>query len=111
MEINWLPVLCKLPFNASGSLALLTASPRHSPAVALAHVSPVTRCTFSVRSIEPKHQTVCRSGPQGYSSSRKVKLIEGSNSGAPVPVCYLDLQSQGLDQYPKSRRQVSTLHQ
>ncbi|GLT97127.1 hypothetical protein SLE2022_147090 [Rubroshorea leprosula] len=103
--------------SLSMPLALLTASPRHSPTVALAHASPLTRqprgdstpqCSTtdsayfkgstshgqehlydsevgSVQSIEPKHQTLRSSGPLGYSSSRKVKLPEGSTSGGSGP--------------------------
>ncbi|GKV03804.1 hypothetical protein SLEP1_g16050 [Rubroshorea leprosula] len=103
--------------SPSMPLALLTASPRHSPAVALAHASPITRQPRgdltpqysandsgyfkgssshsqerlydgeigSLRSIELKHQTVRRSGPLGYSSTRKVKHTEGSTSGSTGP--------------------------
>ncbi|XP_050231376.1 protein NAP1 isoform X2 [Mercurialis annua] len=39
----------------------------------------------SLRSNESKHWNVRRSGPLDYSSSRKVKFVEGSNSGSTGP--------------------------
>ncbi|XP_027086320.2 protein NAP1-like [Coffea arabica] len=96
-------------------LALLSVSPRHSPAT-LAHASPVVRPrgdstpqfsvhdsgyykasttpsrdqhydtgNTSVRSVDKPHRNVRRSGPLDYSSSRKVKYVEGSTSGSTGP--------------------------
>lgn len=96
---------------------MLGASPRHSPALSLAHGSPVVRQprgdstpqyggndsgffrgssshgpeqlydtdSASLRSVENKHRNVRRSGPLDYSSSRKVKYVEGSASGSSGP--------------------------
>lgn len=96
----------------STPLALLSSSPRHSPAVSLAHSSPASRPLRgdstpqygandsgyfkgssshsqdhhfdtdggSLHSTESMHRNVRRSGPLGYSSSRKVKVPEGSSS-------------------------------
>ncbi|KAL5842760.1 hypothetical protein ACOSQ3_013363 [Xanthoceras sorbifolium] len=98
-------------------LALLSASPRHSPAVSLAHASPGSRHprgdstpqyssndsgffkgssshsqehlyntdSGSLRSVDSKHRNVRRSGPLDYSSSRKIKFVEGSTSGSTGP--------------------------
>ncbi|XP_031396400.1 protein NAP1 isoform X2 [Punica granatum] len=97
----------------STPLGLITASPRHSPAVSLAHASPASRHTRgdstpqhnvndsgyfkgsssahgqdryfdgdtgSAHSFEGRRRNVRRSGPLDYSSSRKVKVGEGSSS-------------------------------
>ncbi|KAK3188917.1 hypothetical protein Dsin_028478 [Dipteronia sinensis] len=39
----------------------------------------------SLRSVDSKHRNVRRSGPLDYSSSRKVKFVEGSTSGSTGP--------------------------
>jgi NCK-associated protein 1 len=102
--------------NPSSLLALLSVSPRHSPAVSLAQ-SPVVRQhrggstpqyggydsgyfkgssshsqehlydndSGNLRGAENKHRNVRRSGPLDYSSSRKTKFVEGSNSGSTGP--------------------------
>ncbi|KAJ4702490.1 Protein NAP1 [Melia azedarach] len=41
--------------------------------------------TGSLRSMDGKHRNVRRSGPLDYSSSRKVKFVEGSTSGSTGP--------------------------
>lgn len=93
-------------------LALLSSSPRHSPAVSLAHSSPASRPLRgdstpqygandsgyfkgssshsqdhhfdadggSLHGTQSMQRNVRRSGPLGYSSSRKVKVPEGSSS-------------------------------
>lgn len=101
-------------------LALLSASPHHSPAISLTHASPVSRqprgdstpqnsaydsgyfrgsSSLSQEHVyetesgnlksDNKHRNVRRSGPLDYSSSRKVKYVEGSTSGnmgpSPLP--------------------------
>lgn len=101
-------------------LALLSASPHHSPAISLTHASPVSRqprgdstpqnsaydsgyfrgsSSLSQEHVyetesgnlksDSKHRNVRRSGPLDYSSSRKVKYVEGSMSGnmgpSPLP--------------------------
>lgn len=101
-------------------LALLSASPHHSPAISLTHASPVSRqprgdstpqnsaydsgyfrgsSSLSQEHVyetesgnlksDSKHRNVRRSGPLDYSSSRKVKYVEGSTSGnmgpSPLP--------------------------
>lgn len=101
-------------------LALLSASPHHSPAISLTHASPVSRqprgdstpqnsaynsgyfrgsSSLSQEHLyetesgnlksDNKHRNVRRSGPLDYSSSRKVKYVEGSTSGnmgpSPLP--------------------------
>ncbi|KAK7837626.1 protein nap1 [Quercus suber] len=104
--------------NPSTLLALLSVSPRHSPAVSQSHASPVIRqgrgdstpqyltndsgyfksasSSYSQEHIydndsgnfrgnENKHRNVRRSGPLDYSSSRKVKHVEGSTSGSTGP--------------------------
>ncbi|KAI9381541.1 hypothetical protein POPTR_015G124500v4 [Populus trichocarpa] len=73
--------------SPSMPLALLSVSPRHSPAVSLSHTSPAVNHFYdmdsgSLRSTDNKHRNVRRSGPLDYSSSRKVKLVEGSTSGS-----------------------------
>ncbi|KAK9267322.1 hypothetical protein L1049_009746 [Liquidambar formosana] len=110
-------IYCQYYSNSpSTPLALLNVSPRHSPAVSLAHASPVLRQprgdstpqssandsgyfkgssthsqdlhdpgSASLRSIDNKHRNVRRSGPLDYSSSRKVKFVEGSTSGSMGP--------------------------
>lgn len=100
--------------NSSTPLALMSASPRHSPA--LSHASPSLRQpradstpqsnangsgyfkpssthgqdqyemdNFSVRSIDSRHRNVRRSGPLDYSLSSKSKLVEGSTSSSTGP--------------------------
>lgn len=95
-------------------LALLSVSPRHSPAVT--HASPVVRPrgdstpqssvhdsgyfkasstpshdqqydrgSASIRSMDKLHRNARRSGPLDYSSSRKAKYVEGSTSGSTGP--------------------------
>ncbi|EEF27260.1 conserved hypothetical protein [Ricinus communis] len=102
--------------SPSMALALLNASPRHSPAVSLSHASPVVKQprgystpqygaddlgyfkgtshsqehpydtdSGSLRGNESKHRNIRRSGPLDYSSSRKVKFVEGSTSGSTGP--------------------------
>lgn len=97
-------------------LALLSASPHHSPAISLTHASPVSRqprgdstpqnsaynsgyfrgsSSLSQEHLyetesgnlksDNKHRNVRRSGPLDYSSSRKVKYVEGSTSGNTGP--------------------------
>ncbi|KAJ4821990.1 histone chaperone [Turnera subulata] len=98
-------------------LALLGVSPRHSPAVTLAHASPVVKQTRgdstpqhavndsgyfkgssshsqehlydtdsgNLHATDNRHRNVRRSGPLDYSSSRKVKFVEGSTSGSTGP--------------------------
>ncbi|KAL5975750.1 histone chaperone [Asimina triloba] len=96
-------------------LALLNQSPRQSPAISLTHASPLLwqnrgdspqpnntdsgyfkgssnsqdqlyeAESASVRISENKHRHVRRSGPLEYSTSRKVKFIEGSHSGSTGP--------------------------
>ncbi|XP_004293766.1 PREDICTED: protein NAP1 isoform X1 [Fragaria vesca subsp. vesca] len=93
-------------------LALLSISPRHSPAVSLSHASPAARQPRgdstpqydsgyfkgssshgqehiydggSSRSTEHRQQNYRRSGPLDYGSSRKVKFAEGSTSGNTGP--------------------------
>jgi NCK-associated protein 1 len=74
--------------SPSMPLALLSVSPRHSPAVSLSHTSPAVNHFYdmdsgSLRSTDNKHRNVHRSGPLDYSSSRKVKLVvEGSTFGS-----------------------------
>lgn len=86
------------------TLALANASPRSSPAVSLTHASPAFRHPThseysgypkaapsysqeqSYATSEPRHRSnVRRSGPLDYSSSRKVKHVEGSGSGSLGP--------------------------
>ncbi|KAH6776252.1 transcription activator [Perilla frutescens var. hirtella] len=100
--------------NSSTPIALMSASPRHSPA--LSHASPSLRQpradatpqsnahdsgyfkassthgqdqyemdNFSVRSIDSRNRNVRRSGPLDYSLSRKSKLVEGSTSASTGP--------------------------
>ncbi|XP_037495205.1 protein NAP1 [Jatropha curcas] len=103
--------------SPSMPLALLSSSPRHSPAVSLSHASPVVKQprgdstpqygtndsgyfkgtsslsqehsydtdNGNLHSTESRHRNVRRSGPLDYSSSRKVKLNEGSTSGSTGP--------------------------
>ncbi|XP_052201269.1 protein NAP1 isoform X2 [Diospyros lotus] len=102
--------------SPSMPMALLTASPRHSPAVSLSHASPVIKQSRgdstpqpsvndsgyfkpssthgqeqlyddsgSIRSMDNKHRNIRRSGPLDYSSSRKVKFVEGSTSASRGP--------------------------
>ncbi|PQQ12275.1 protein NAP1 [Prunus yedoensis var. nudiflora] len=101
--------------SPSTPLALLSGSPRHSPAASLTHSSPVVRQprgdptpqydsgyfkgssshgqehlydtdSGSLRSSESRQRNVRRSGPLDYSSSRsKVKFVEGSSSGSTGP--------------------------
>uniref|UniRef100_A0A2N9GBD4 Uncharacterized protein n=1 Tax=Fagus sylvatica TaxID=28930 RepID=A0A2N9GBD4_FAGSY len=75
--------------SPSTLLALLSVSPRHSPAVSLAHGSPVEHLydndSGNLRGTENKHRNVCRSGPLDYSSSCKVKHVESSTSGSTGP--------------------------
>eukprot|EP00268_Persea_americana_P020565 TRINITY_DN2071_c0_g1_i1.p1 TRINITY_DN2071_c0_g1~~TRINITY_DN2071_c0_g1_i1.p1 ORF type:complete len:1377 (-),score=241.58 TRINITY_DN2071_c0_g1_i1:162-4292(-) len=99
--------------SPSSSLALLSPSPRQSPAISLAHASPTARQfrvdttpqsndsgyfkstrsqeqlydadNLNLRAGDNKHRNVRRSGPLDYSSSRKVKFAEGSNSGTMGP--------------------------
>ncbi|RWR90497.1 protein NAP1 [Cinnamomum micranthum f. kanehirae] len=99
--------------SPSSSLALLSPSPRQSPAISLAHASPTARQfrgdttpqsndsgffkssrsqeqlydvdNLNLRAGDNKHRNVRRSGPLDYSSSRKVKFAEGSNSGTLGP--------------------------
>lgn len=99
--------------SPSSSLALLSPSPRQSPAISLAHASPTSRQfrgdttpqsndsgyfrstrsqeqlydadNLNLRAGDNKHRNVRRSGPLDYSSSRKVKFAEGSNSGTLGP--------------------------
>lgn len=97
-------------------LALLSASPHHSPAISLTHASPISRqprgdstpqnsaydsgyfrgsSSLSQEHLyetesgnlksDNKHRNVRRSGPLDYSSSRKVKYVEGSTSGNTGP--------------------------
>lgn len=97
-------------------LALLSASPHHSPAISLTHASPISRqprgdstpqnsaydsgyfrgsSSLSQEHLyetesgnlksDNKHRNVRRSGPLDYSSSRKVKYVEGSTSGSMGP--------------------------
>ncbi|CAN1327551.1 Protein NAP1 [Linum perenne] len=87
-------IYCQYYSNSpSMPLALLnTASPRHSPAVPSGHASPSQEHIYetesgSVRSRNSdKPRNVRRSGPLDYSSSRKVKHMEGSSgSGSTGP--------------------------
>ncbi|KAF5935974.1 hypothetical protein HYC85_027103 [Camellia sinensis] len=103
--------------SPSTPLALLSASPRQSPAVSLSHASPLIRPrgdstpqsivtdsgyfkassahgqdqpydtdSGSIRGVDNnKHRNVRRSGPLDYSTSRKVKFVEGSTSGSTGP--------------------------
>lgn len=99
--------------SPSTPLALLSGSPRHSPAASLSHSSPGVRHprgdstpqydssyfkgssshsqehetdSGSLRSTESRLRNVRRSGPLDYSSSRsKVKFVEGSTSGSTGP--------------------------
>ncbi|KAK4487999.1 hypothetical protein RD792_003738 [Penstemon davidsonii] len=94
--------------NSSPPMALLSASPRNSPAVSLAHASPSMKHTsvndsghfkpssthgqdqydtdnVSMRSIDHKNRNVRRSGPLDYSLSRKTKFVEGSSSASTGP--------------------------
>lgn len=101
--------------SPSTPLALLSGSPRHSPAASLTHSSPGVRQprgdptpqydsgyfkgssshgqehlydtdSGSLRSSESRQRNVRRSGPLDYSSSRsKVKFVEGSTSGSTGP--------------------------
>uniref|UniRef100_A0A6N2LPD8 Uncharacterized protein n=1 Tax=Salix viminalis TaxID=40686 RepID=A0A6N2LPD8_SALVM len=84
--------------SPSMPLALLSVSPRHSPAASLSHTSPAVKQprgdlshsqhrlddmdSGSLHGTDTKHRNVRRSGPLDYSSSRKVKLVEGSTSGS-----------------------------
>ncbi|KAJ6761155.1 MEMBRANE-ASSOCIATED PROTEIN HEM [Salix purpurea] len=84
--------------SPSMPLALPSVSPRHSPAVPLSHTSPAVKQprgdsshsqhrlddmdSGSLHGSDNKHRNVRRSGPLDYSSSRKVKLVEGSTSGS-----------------------------
>ncbi|KAL6546210.1 histone chaperone [Orobanche minor] len=94
--------------NSSAPLALLGASPRHSPAISLAHASPsmshphadndlvyfkASSTTHGqdhneaddIRSNNAsKHRNGRRSGPLGYSLSNRSKFVEGSTSGSTV---------------------------
>ncbi|KAL8508508.1 hypothetical protein ACS0TY_018943 [Phlomoides rotata] len=96
--------------NSPAPLALMSGSPRHSPAMSLAHASPSLRQpradgtplsnandsgyfkhdqyetdNVSLRSIDHKNRNVRRSGPLDYSLSRKTKFVEGSTSGSTGP--------------------------
>lgn len=98
--------------NSPAPLALMSGSPRHSPAMSLAHASPSLRQprsdspqsntndlgygkahgqdqyemdNFSVRSIDSRNRNVRRSGPLDYSLSRKSKFAEGSTSASTGP--------------------------
>ena len=98
--------------SPSMPLALLSGSPRHSPAASLSHSSPGLRHPHgdstqydssyfkvssshgqeydadsrSLRSTESRLRNVRRSGPLDYSSSRsKFKFVEGSTSGSTGP--------------------------
>ncbi|XP_073299631.1 protein NAP1 isoform X1 [Primulina huaijiensis] len=100
--------------NSSTPLALLSASPHHSPAMSLAHASPSMRQprshashssahdsgyfkvtsahdqnqddsdNFHARNID-KYRNGRRSGPLDYSLSRKTKFVEGSASASTGP--------------------------
>ncbi|KAM1792377.1 hypothetical protein FF1_036107 [Malus domestica] len=98
--------------SPSTPLALLSGSPRHSPAASLSHSSPGVRHPHgdstqydssyfkgssshgqeydadsgSFRSTESRLRNVRRSGPLDYGSSRsKIKFVEGSTSGSTGP--------------------------
>lgn len=100
--------------SPSTALALLSPSPRQSPALPLTHASPTVRQfrgdttpqssdsgyfkasgqsqehlydpdSVNLLGGDNKHRNVRRSGPLEYSSSRKVKFVEGSNSGTIGP--------------------------
>ncbi|KAL6561854.1 histone chaperone [Orobanche gracilis] len=94
--------------NSSAPLALLGASPRHSPAISLAHASPSTSHPHAendsvyfkasstthgqdhneadeIRSNnDNKRRNGRRSGPLGYSSSNRSKFVERSTSRSTV---------------------------
>lgn len=102
-------------YSNSSTLALLSASPHHSPAMSLAHASPSMRQprsdashstaqdsgyfkitsahdqdqddsdNFHARKIDHKQRNGRRSGPLDYSLSRKTKFVEGSASASTGP--------------------------
>lgn len=101
--------------NPSTQLALLSPSPRQSPVISLAHASPSFKQnvgdstppnsaydsgyfkasqnqeqlydTYSgnMHASENRKNNTRRSGPLEYSTSRKVKFVEGSSSGSTGP--------------------------
>ncbi|KAF5197127.1 Nap1 [Thalictrum thalictroides] len=89
--------------NPSTQLALLSPSPRQSPVVSLAHASPSFKQNlgnstpqnsgnYKASNQEQLYDTfndnkknIRRSGPLEYSTSRKVKFVEGSSSGSMGP--------------------------
>ncbi|KAL5731384.1 histone chaperone [Ranunculus cassubicifolius] len=85
--------------NPSAQLALLSPSPRQSPAISLAHASPSFKHSSGDSSTTPQMNSYDsgvyekshnrRSGPLDYSTSRKVKFAEGSSSAttgvSPLP--------------------------
>ncbi|KAI7756681.1 hypothetical protein M8C21_017558, partial [Ambrosia artemisiifolia] len=99
--------------SPSNPLALLSISPRSSPAVSVGHASPAIRHPYGdstpqsshdsgyfkpgsahgqdqpydghTRNTDHKHRNGRRSGPLDYSSSQKVKSVEGSTSGSRGP--------------------------
>ncbi|CAA3011101.1 Hypothetical predicted protein [Olea europaea subsp. europaea] len=85
--------------NFSTPLALLSSSPRHSPATSLVHASPALKLPHGdfthgqdqydtengFMSTDNKHRNVRRSGPLDYSLSRKTKFVECSTSSSTGP--------------------------
>ncbi|PIA37707.1 hypothetical protein AQUCO_03000333v1 [Aquilegia coerulea] len=91
--------------NPLTQLALLSPSPRQSPAVSLAHASPSFKQNLGSSTpqnsgnykasqnqeqlydtfTDNNKKNIRRSGPLEYSTSRKVKFVEGSSSGSMGP--------------------------